>query len=65
MSQTSDSGDDIGKSPATPSEEPPTRSKGRKSIFKKKPKKVYLYICEKNPRVYIEELMVWLFVEKI
>eukprot|EP00105_Crassostrea_gigas_P024973 XP_011445404.1 PREDICTED: protein unc-80 homolog isoform X2 [Crassostrea gigas] len=38
-SQTSDSGDDIGKSPATPSEEPPTRSKGRKSIFKKKPKK--------------------------
>lgn len=50
MSQTSESGDDIGKSPATPSEEPPTRSKGRKStcIFKKKLKKVYIILCKKH-----------------
>lgn len=48
MSQTSESGDDIGKSPATPSEEPPTRSKGRKSIFKKKLKKVSIILCKKH-----------------
>ncbi|XP_061164273.1 protein unc-80 homolog isoform X1 [Saccostrea echinata] len=38
-SQTSESGDDIGKTSTTPSEDPPSRSKGRKSIFKKKLKK--------------------------
>ncbi|XP_048774238.1 protein unc-80 homolog isoform X3 [Ostrea edulis] len=40
-SQTSESGDDIGKPPTTPTEDPPSRSKGRRSIFKKKVKKPY------------------------
>lgn len=31
----------------------------------KRSQKRYIYIFVKNPRVYIEELMVWLFVEKI